>query len=901
MPLAPGVRLGPYELLRLIGSGGMGEVYRGRDTRLDRTVAIKLLPEEFACNPDRRTRFEREARAVASLSHPHICAMHDIGECPDPRTGAPVLFLVMEHLEGQTLAERLSGGPFPAVDVMRYATELAGALDHAHRCGVVHRDLKPGNVMLTRTGSKLLDFGLSKQHYSPDLRALSTIAPGDGPLTAAGAVLGTYPYMAPEQLSGRETDARSDIFALGAVIFEMATARRAFEGTTAAEVIGAVLHTVPPAVSSLQPSAPPGLDRIVSRCLAKDPEDRWQTSRDLQLELEWTSHHQAGPGREAEAPRRTYLGVVSLALLSIVLLGTAAFVFDRAPQARLDDSAVQLGFAPPAGVTLADSSSGGQVSISPDGRRLAFIAEAPDGTRSLWIRPIDSLDARLLPGTEGASTPFWSPDSGSIAFFAQGRLRRTALGGPVQTLCDAVQPRGGTWSAAGEILFAANAGRQLYRVAAAGGNPVPLALRQPNDESHQPDFLPDGRHFVYYGRRQRPGIYLGSLDSGDTKLLASGYAGAEYAAPGYLILLAGGPKSETAGALMAQRFDTSRLELVGEPVALADQVAVLPFFANGAFSVSENGRLVFGTRHQTTTQLVWFDRQGNQLQVLRPPGKHSQRLDLSPDETAVAIEMVDPQLNSPDIWLMDTVRGATSRFTFEPQAERFPHWSPDGRRVLFSSPRGGRAPALFLKASSGTSDEVLVAESDFNIQPNGWSPDGRLIVYSSLSPDTQRDLWTIPADPALATQDRKATPYLQTPFNESAGQFSPDGRWMSYVSDESGRWEVYVRAFPDSGVKWQISTQGGIEARWRGDGRELFYVTPDGTLMAVAIDTRGRLQAGVPQELFKARFYISGAGAERPSYAATKDGQRFLINAIAAEAEPSSVTVILNWPAAVQR
>jgi Tol biopolymer transport system component len=705
--------------------------------------------------------------------------------------------------------------------------------------------------------------------------------------------------MAPEQLSGRDADGQSDIFSLGAVLFEMATARRAFEGTTAAEVIGAVLHAVPPAVSSLQPSAPPALDRIVARCLAKDPEDRWQTSRDLALELAWTRDHSAGVSEERPRQRSRLSNAVPVAMLSIGLLGVAAFVVDRAPRERPGDTAVQLSFTPPDGMTLAGATSGGQVSISPDGRRLAFVVEAADGTRSLWTRPINSLAAQPLPGTEGAANPFWSPDSTFIAFFAQGRLKRTAVGGPVQTVCDAVQPRGGTWNAAGEILFSAKAGRQLYRVAAAGGDPVRLTLRQPNDESHRPDFLPDGRHFVYYGRRQKPGIYLGSLDSGDAKLLASGYAGAEYAAPGYLILLAGGPQSETAGTLMAQRFDTTRLELVGEPVALADNVAVLPFLASGAFSASESGHLVFGTRYEETTQLVWFDRQGHRLQALNPPGKHYERMDLSPDETTVAIEMVDPQVDASDIWLMDTTRGVTSRFTFNPQAERFPLWSPDGNRLLFSSPRAGKPPALFHKASIGNSDEVLLVESDFNVQPNGWSPDGRLIVYSKLSPDTQRDLWTMPVRPESV--DRKAAPYLQTPFNEHSGQFSPDGRWMSYVSDESGRLEVYIRAFPDDGSKWQISTAGGVEARWRKDGRELFYVTREGALMAVALETRGDFHAGVPQQLFKARFYTTGAGVDRPSYDATRDGQRFLINSIAEEMASSPVTVIVNWPAIVRR
>jgi Tol biopolymer transport system component len=903
MPLAPGDRLGPYQVDRLIGAGGMGEVYRARDTRLDRTVAIKVLSTEFARDPDRQARFEREARAVAALNHAHICAIHDVGEVSAPPTTAgagaeAIRFLVMEHLEGQTLAERLVRGPLSPSEVLRYATELADALDHAHRRALVHRDLKPSNVMLLKAGAKLLDFGLSKLQADSDLLALSTVSPGPAPLTAAGAVLGTYPYMAPEQLAGKEADARSDLFAFGAIVYEMATGRRAFEGTSAATVIGAVLHLDPPPISSLQPLTPAALDRIVARCLAKDPEDRWQTARDVLLELKWIGEHEAAPIERRPRPRRRrwLLGVAAAA--AAVAIGVAAFAVGYMQRAPSGESPIRLAFTPPLGVTLAVAANGGEVSISPDGRLLAFIAETEQGTRQMWVRAIESTNAEALAGTEGASYPFWSPDSTFIGFFAQERLKKTpAAGGPVQTIADAVLPRGGTWSDSGVILFSANAGRQLYRVAAVGGSVEPLVLDQPNDESHWPDFLPDGRHFVYYARRQKPGIYIGSLDSKETTLLAGGYGGVAYAAPGYLLLIAGGQKSETSATLVAQRFDVDRRQLVGEPVPIAEGVALLPFFARGAFSVSDNGRLVFGSARDQITQLMWLDRNGNRVGTLAPPSTVHQRLDLSPDGRTVAVEIVDPETDNPDIWFMDTMRGVTSRFTFDPGPERFPLWSSDGR-ILFSSTRGGRPPTLYHKISSGARDEELLFGSNVNLQPNDWSPDARLVVYQSLDPKTQWDLWTVPAGRDLAGRERTPEPYLRTPFNEYRGRFSPDGEWMAYVSDESGRSEVHVRAFPDGGTRWQVSTLGGIEPYWRRDGNELFYVSLDGSLMAVDVKATRDFEVGIPRTLFKTRIAVFGAGeGSKPVYIPTRDGQRFLINAVLEDASSSPVSVVLDWPA----
>ena len=561
---------------------------------------------------------------------------------------------------------------------------------------------------------------------------------GDAPLTAAGAVLGTYPYMSPEQLTGRDVDARGDIFAMGAIVYEMATGQRAFGGTTAATVIGAVLHTDPPPVSSLQSMTPASLDRVVSRCLAKDPDDRWQTARDLLLELKWVSDPHSPTTVERRWSKARPIGIAALAVVAVLAIAAAAFLAGFAQRTSGGDDEIRLTFAPPGHVALADAATGGQVAISPDGMSLAFVGVDADGVDALWVQRLDSTTALQLADTDGASSPFWSPDSRFLGFFARGTLKRVAAtGGPVQMLCDAVQPRGGTWNRAGSIVFSADAGRQLYRVSSAGGEATALVLDQPNRESHWPDFLPDGHHFVYFARRNEPGVFVGSLDSTQTKLITSGYIGVDYVEPGYLLLLAGGPGSETAGTLMAQRFDVDRLQLVGDAVPVAENVAIRTLYARGSFSASDNGRLVHGSPLDQVTQLRWFDRQGKELGHLAAPGGYG-RFDLAPDEKTVAVEMIDPLLDTSDIWLMDTTRGVTSRFTLDAGSERFPLWSRDGRNILFSSPRHNDPPAFFRKSSNGNGAEELLFKSQNNIQATDISSDGTL-VYATLNPKTQWD------------------------------------------------------------------------------------------------------------------------------------------------------------------
>jgi Tol biopolymer transport system component len=902
--LASGARLGAYEVLSLIGAGGMGEVYRARDTRLGRTVAIKVLPEQFAADPERRERFERECRAVAALNHPNICDLYDVGEAGSSGSSATtVRFLVMEYLEGQTLAERLVRGPLSATEMLRFAVELADALDHAHRRGLVHRDLKPGNIMITKAGVKLLDFGLSKHQRGANLIALSTLSPGEVPLTAVGEVLGTYPYIAPEQLMGREADARSDIFAFGAIVHEMATGRRAFGGTTAATVIGAVLHIDPPAVSSLQPMAPPALDRIVTRCLAKDSDDRWQTARDLVLELKWIADSKAHAPVAPTPPfkmreRMTWLASGLMFVLLLLGFGAGIFYVRRAP---FEEPVQRLSLLPPLDVRPAGLSAGGGAAISPDGRRLAFVATA-DGKKVLWVRALDLLDAEPLPATEGATYPFWSPDSQSIGFFAEGKLKRiAAAGGQSQTISDALQPRGGTWSKEGIIVFLANAGERWYRVAAAGGSSAAMTIDAPNTESYWPFFLPDGRHFLFFGRPEKPGIYVASLDSTAATLLLAEYVGIAYA-PGYLLTLAGLARNSEDRTLVAMPFDATRLQISGPPSVIAEHVAYETLFARAAFSSSQNGRVVYETEHVPTTQLIWFDREGKQLGSLGGSNDY-RKPSLSPDDTTVAVERPDPQTEGTDIWLLETTRGIASRLTVDPAPDWSPVWSPDGSRVVFTSPRNSFPPSLYQQDSRGAGPGEILLRGNRVVHPRDWSSDGRFLVYDALDPKTQWDISILPMEPGTTGSNQPPVPFLQTEFNEYSGQFSADGRLMAYMSDETGTFEVYVAPFPAIRNWWRkrISNNGGSQPRWRRDGKELFYIAPDGTLMAVPI-AEDAFEAGTPRTLFKTR--IAGVNSLiRPlnltNYAVTGDGQRFLITSEADDTLPSSITVLSNWPAAL--
>ena len=717
MALSAGVRLGPYEIVSAIGAGGMGEVYKATDTRLDRTVAIKVLLAHVADDPDLRQRFEREAKTISSLNHPHICTLYDIGQ----QDG--VDYLVMEYLEGETLAARLTRGPLPTDQVLRYATEIADALDKAHRKGITHRDLKPGNIMITKAGTKLLDFGLAKLKQpaagAGGMSAVPTLSAG---LTMQGTILGTLQYMAPEQLEGTEADARTDIFAFGAVVYEMATGKKAFEGKSQASLIAAILEREPPPISVLQPVSPPAMDQIVKTCLAKDPEDRWQSAGDLgrQLKIIQTGSPPsvAAPTVAARKSReRLSWGVAGV--LAVLAIALAVPYVTREPA---DITTVRFAIE-------AASSAPNQFALSPDGRLLAFVGEAGVGGAGLWIRAVEALEARALPGTEGAAYPFWSPDSQFIGFFAGGQLKKVAVsGGPPETLCEvgAVSP-GGTWNRDDVIVFAGGAeGFRLYRVSASGGEPSPVTEvdRSLHLAHVWPQFFPDGRRFLFFAARpggDDNGIYVGSLDSSEVQRVMAAESMARYAPPGYLLYA-------REGTLMAQPFDAGAVQLTGDPVRVVDQVNTNPATRLVGFSVSENGELAYrGGGREAGTQLVWFDRSGELLGEASQPGLYNNPA-LSPDETRVAVERREITSADADIWILDLTRGTTSRFTFEPGSDQFPTWSPDGREIAFGSTRSGRGD-LYRKNASGTGEAELLLESETLKVPMEWSQDGAWLSF----------------------------------------------------------------------------------------------------------------------------------------------------------------------------
>jgi Tol biopolymer transport system component len=890
MTLSTGSRLGPYEILSALGAGGMGEVYKARDTRLGRTVALKVLPERLSRDTELRQRFEREARTISQLSHPHICALYDVGH----QDGTD--YLVMEYLEGETLAERLARGPLPLEQTLRCGIGIADALDKAHRQGIVHRDLKPGNVMLTKSGVKLLDFGLAKALGPAPEATILTSLPTEMPLTEKGAILGTVQYMAPEQLEGKDADARTDIFALGAVLYEMSTGKKPFSGTSQASLISSIMSAEPPPISQLQPLTPPALERVVRLCLAKDPESRWQTAHDIKLQLDGIapSGSQVGLPAPAASVRK---GRVWPLWIAIALLSLAALlpwvIRDREP-APSDAPVTRFAVLPPENTSFL----GGDfdpVTVSPDGRRLALVATS-GSRRRIWIRALESVTAAPLAGTDGAFYPFWSPDSRFVGFFANGKLKKIeASGGPAQTLCDAPDGRGGAWNRDGVILFARRRiGEPLYRVSSSGGAPVPVTRLEPSrqESAHRwPRFLPDGRHFLFLAtistRHPRNGIYVGSLDSKETRLLISVDSNVAYSPTGHLLFV----RDQT---VMAQPFDAERLRLSGEAVPVVERMPQALASSLSPFSVSENGVLAYWTG-DTHKELVWFDRAGSRLGSLGSASDISEH-SLSPDEKRVALKRPDARSGASVIWLMDVSRGITSRLTVGRLEESFPTWSPDGTQIVFISNRNGPED-LYRKDTRTTGPDELLYKSDVvHKHPLDWSRDGRFILYHIRQPRTGDDIMALPL-----FGSREPFPVLATEFEERHAQFSPDGRHLAYASDETGVYEIYVQPFPGPGEKLQISTQGGVQPRWRRDGREIFYVAPDGRLMAAPLSPRsGSLSVGDSRALFQTAILPDAPGA-MAAYTVTADGQRFLISVPPSETRVSPATVVLNWAAELDR
>ncbi len=865
MAITNGSRLGPYEMISLIGAGGMGEVYKARDTRLDRSVAIKVLPPAFADNAQLKLRFEREAKTISQLTHPHICTLYDVGN------DHGVEFLVMELLDGETLADRIARGPLPMRDVLRYGREIAAALDRAHRAGVVHRDLKPGNVMITKSGAKLLDFGLAK---GCTIEITADGATQQKSLTQEGTILGTFQYMAPEQLEGTEADARTDIFALGALLYEMATGRRAFDGKTKTSLIASIVGGEPKPIREIQPLTPPAFEHVVAKCLAKDSDHRWQSASDVASELEWigTSSSQAQSiGDVARRKGRNRWMLIALVVLALIAAGAASMFLLRRPAAAETPLLMSITMPKHDAFDLF-----GQSAMSPDGSAIVFVARAGDASGiasfSLWIRPVDRAEPRQLPGTQGASEPFFSPDGRSVGFFAQGKLKRIAIaGGPPQTICDAPLAYGAAWSRDGVILFCGQDG-PLFRVDANGGTPRPVTRLSPGEEAHRwPVFLPDGDHFVFLGdapRTENHHIKVGTLRDGSSRDLVQAITNVAYVEPGYLLFV-------RSGALMAQSFDPKTLALSGEPRVLAEQLVENDGNHHFEFSASQNGRLVYRSG-SPDSQLIWVDRSGHELAAAGDAKRLGFELRLSPDQQRIATDRNDSDGRPEDIWILDPARNVTTRFTFDPAGEYAPAWSPDGSAIAFASMRAGLGNLFVADVANPANVRRLTNFPKDQVSPDSWSRDGKMIVAERLA-GANTDLWLFPVDGS------EGKPYLTTPFAERSADVSPDGAYIVYMSNESGRDEVYVERFPSHAERRQLSSSGGDLPRWRSDGREIFYVSHSELL---SLDMTSK--TATPKKL----FLLPGN-----TYDVARDGQRFIVDRPLDDNYSSPLTFVSNWMA----
>ncbi len=886
MTLAAGTRLGPYEIVAPIGAGGMGEVYRAKDTRLERAVAVKVLPQHLSSSPEVRQRFEREAKTISQLSHSNICALYDVGN----QDG--VEYLVMELLEGETLSDRLAKGALPLEQTLRFGTQIADALDKAHRQGIVHRDLKPGNVMITKSGVKLLDFGLAKAMTAPSpqsgLTSLPTVMGTAQNLTQEGTILGTFQYMAPEQLEGREADGRTDIFAFGCVLYEMATGKKAFSGASQASLISSIMKEEPAPISAVAPMTPPVLDRVVRRCLAKDPEDRWQNAADLGSELKWIAEGGSQSGIAAPVAasgRRRRAWLPWAAALFLAALGFAAGRLLWAPsQASILRSSINL---PPRTVLDVFNTA---LALSPDGQKLIYAATGSDGRKGLWVRALDGFDVQLLTGTEGAICPFWSPDSKFIGFFADHKLKKMpAGGGAVQTICEAQDGRGASWSAGDVILFAPAPFGGLWRVAATGGTATPVTeVKEPGATHRLPWFLPDGRRALFLSGSNRieskdNAIWAVDIETKKTVLVARENSEGRYVEPGYLAFV-------RDGNLLVQPFDASSLKASGEAVPVAEKIKFTPIRWSGGFSFSKNGLLVVapGTPGQLR-QLTWFDLEGKALGTSGEPAA-IQQLVVGPDDRRAVATVFGGGGSLLHLWVYDLVRGVASRFTFGNEGYVNPVWSPDGRQIAYGRLDG----TILVKSADGSSEAKPLASGLPNPFPSSWSPDGRYIAISAQDLKAGGlDVWIVPVD-----SNEKPRPFVATPASEREPYFSPDGRWIAYQSDESGRQELYVAPFPGPGEKRLISS-GGTElgsGRWSPDGRQIFYQSPDRKLVAVDVIARdGSLEIGGAHTLF------GGKPMPEAPFVLAHDGKRLLVAVATDDRAALELTLVANWAAALKK
>jgi Tol biopolymer transport system component len=862
--LSPGMRLGPYEITASLGAGGMGEVYRAHDSKLNRDVAIKVLPAALANDAQYMARFEREAQLLALVNHPNIATVYGVEQ------GA----LVMELVDGADLR-----GPLPLDEAIPIARQIAIGLEAAHERGIVHRDLKPANIKITSAGVvKLLDFGLAKSPVDAGSTAVGlAISPSPSPiaLTEAGMILGTAAYMSPEQARGKNVDKRADIWSFGVVLYELLTGQRLFGRETVTDTLAAVVKDAPD-LDTLPSDTPPRIRRLLVRCLRKDVQTRLRDIGEARVVLDEPDEIPA-PVRPRRVARvwMTAVTVVTAAALGVLLLRRPA-----------EDTRTLRLFVPPP--VKANFSAASVPAVSPDGGHVAFAAEI-GGKPQLWIRDLNALSAKPVPDTEGAFDPFWSPDSQSVGFFVPGKLKTVAIdGGPAIALCDAPDGRGGSWSPNGTIVFTPTYGAPLARVASSGGAVTALTSLQESsgETSHRfPWFLPDGRHFLFTvrsGSPEKTAIYAGDLESKDRRLVVAAASNAVYTPPGLLLFM-------RRSTLMAQPFDASNLKTTGDAFPVADQVDYVQGNVQGQFSASQTGVLAYYSGGGSLqSQLTWFSRSGTPLGTVGPPGV-MQAPAISPDGGTVAVDRLDATLGTYDLWLHDLGQGTDSRFTFDSGNDVFPVWSPDGSRLLFGSNRGGKY-GLYQKLVTGVGQGELLYETGGVTLPSDWSPDGHSVVFYNTATKTGNDIWVLPL-----TGDRKAAPFLQTGFSELQGRLSPDGHLLAYESNETGTPNIFVVTFPGAEGKWQISSAGGTRPVWGRDGKELFYISGDSKVTAVDVKIGAKFEYGAPKPLFAARMPPTGL------FDVSRDGKRFLVLNGAEPEANAPMTVVTNWSAGLRR